>query len=69
MESLWSSCTERRSVKKTDKVRNGMLRTHQPTEALEGSWYSDMGVDLNQNTFCSVDIDLKKARLIEGRIK
>lgn len=52
-----------------DKIRNEMLRTHQPAEALEGSRYSDMGINLNQNTFRSVDIDLKKARFIEGRIK
>lgn len=69
MESLWSSCTEWRSVKKTDKIRNRMLRTHQPTEALESSWYSDMGVDLDKNTFCGMYIDLKESRLVEGRIK
>lgn len=32
--------------------------THQSAESLECPWYPDMGIDLDQDTFCRVDVDL-----------
>lgn len=46
-----------------------VVRTHQSTEALESSRYSDMRVDLDENTFGGVDVHLKQACLVERRIE
>lgn len=42
---------------------------HETGEALEGTWDADSGRDLDQDTFGGVDINLKLASLIEGRVK
>ena len=45
------------------------LQTHQPAESLECPWYSDMWIDFDQHTLCSVNIYLKKASFIKRRIE
>lgn len=42
---------------------------HQTGEALEGTWDADSGRDLDQYTFGSVNVDLKLAGLVKGRVK
>ena len=42
---------------------------HQACESLEGTWYSHCGVDLNQNSFGCVYVDLEFAGLIHWRVE
>lgn len=41
---------------------------HESTESLESPRYTDLRVDLDEDTLCGVNVDLQHARLVEGRI-
>lgn len=43
--------------------------THQATEPFECAWYSHMGVDLDEDAFCGVNVYLEQAGLVERRVE
>ncbi len=49
-----------KSVKKLD---------HETCESFEGTWDSDCGADFNEDSFGSMNIDLKLASFVDRRIK
>ena len=44
-------------------------RTHQAAESLEGPWNAHMGVDLDENAFCGVNVHLEQPRLVQRRVE
>lgn len=42
---------------------------HETSEALEGTWYADRGRNLNEDALGCVDVDLKLASLVDGRVE
>jgi hypothetical protein len=42
---------------------------HETSKTLECTRDADRGVDFDQNAFCSVDIDLEFASLVDGRVE
>lgn len=42
---------------------------HETGESLECTWDAHRGADFDEDALCSVDVDLKLASLVDGRIE
>lgn len=54
------------------RASNGQLMEklhHQTGESLEGTWDTDGGRDFDEDTLCSVDVDLQLASLVDRRVE
>ena len=43
--------------------------THEAAESIEGSWDSEVRVDLNQNVLGGVNVDLEQTGSVEGAVQ
>ena len=45
------------------------MHTHQTAEPFKGTWYSHVRIDLDKDTFCSVNVNLEQARLVQRGVE
>lgn len=57
-----------KSTKTQEENKKGQ-RTHQPRETLEGSWDTDVRVDLNEDVLGSVDVHLQETGLVQRAVQ
>lgn len=43
--------------------------THQSGETLEGSWDTDVRINLDENVLGGVDVDLQQTSLVQGTVQ